>query len=956
MAAMGCLNDDDFAPVVKGCRDDFDFTVKFELILFSLVPSSIFVLVALLRSLQIYKRKRVVNAWFFLAAKLLILIACTALQFLRLVFLATQRRHYHSGILLASSSLCFVASALTIPLSYLEHGRTQRPSMLLSIYLFLTLLLDIAHARTLWLSVTSHAMGTNARMFTVTVACKVLALLLESKKKTAWLHWNSEKHSPEESSGFFDLGMFTWLARLFMAGFSSVLTMDNLYSLDENLSSKKMHNLLAACFDRRTSSGSRFRIAKALGQALLGPVLMPVLPRLFLIGFKFSQPFFLASVLSTLAQKSKDGARPDGLGLIGAAAIIYTGIALSRAFYGYYSQRAVAMARGCLISAVYAKTTELQSLAGDDAAAITLMSTDIERVTAGMEKLHDVWSDMLQVGLGCWLLQRRLGSAFLAPVIIVLCCGFIMVWLGRASAKTQASWMRKIQSRVGMTSKVITHVKQVKISGIARTTEQLVQELRVDELRVGNRYRIVLVITSTISFAPQSLSAVLAFALAGRDLDVSAMYESLAYLVLLTAPLSMFFQRIPSLLSALACLGRIQEYLESEPRRDFRVASNKQKIGRLSSVSSFSPQMQTPTALELRQIVVAHTSLNEPALSVVNGTFGWKAGQSVLNNINLRVPFSHLAFVIGPVACGKSSLCRAILGDIPIAAGEVKLHPSFSSVAFCDQVPFLISGTLRQNIVGHLAFDQVRFNEVIWAAALAEDIASFSHGHDTNIGTNGTTLSGGQKARVSLARALYDKSPLLVLDDVFSGLDNSTAARVFERTFSFEGLLRRRGATALVCTHSRRYISLADHVIVLGPQGTIIEQGPYQSLDQKHDAVATSKVAMEQNISHADASEDLFQAPGFPRPKTDDMIIRALDDRSRQLGDWKVCKHYINSMNKLHLLVMLLGCIMVATGQQFPTVWVGLWANDSLNKSNTFYLGIYGTISSMIMIGILIVA
>lgn len=885
-----------------------------------------------------------------------VLIAFTSLQFSHLVFLTVAKSDDNVSVSLASSALCFLASALTIPLSYLEHGKSRRPSTVLSIYLFLTLLLDTARARTLWLTITSHAMGTNARIFTATVALKVAILLIESKQKTTWLHWDSEKHSPEESSGFFDLGMFTWLKRLFMAGYSSVLTMDNLYSLDDDLSSAKMHNRLSACRDHSVSGGSRFRLAKALGKALLGPMLMPMLPRLILIGFTFSQPFFLASVLSTIARESEGGARRDGFGLIGAAVVIYTGIALSRAFYGYFTQRSVAMARGCLVSAVYEKTTRSQILAGDDAAAITLMSTDIERVTDGITNMHDVWADMLQAGLGCWLLQRKLGFAFLAPVVVVLCCGLMMIWLSRAAAKTQASWMTKIQSRVGMTSKVITHVKQVKISGIAQSIERLIQALRMDELSVGNQFRIVLVITSTISFAPQSMSAVLAFALAGRELDVSTMYESLSYLVLLTAPLSGFFQRIPAILSAFTCLQRIQRYLETGSRRDFRVTSDENRIGRLSSASSYVSHAQSATTVELQHIAVprTHASSNEVVLSISNGSFAWKAEQTVLKDINITLPFAQITFVIGPVASGKSSLCKAILGDIPVAAGEVSLHPSFSSIAFCDQVPFLVSGTLRQNIVGHLTFDHARFNEVTWAAALSEDIAALPDGHDTDLGTNGTSLSGGQKARLSLARALYDRSPLLVLDDVFSGLDNSTAARVFDRTFGPAGLLRRRGATALVCTHSTRHTPLADHIIALGPQGTIVEQGPYQSLAQSHDARAATILDMIQHDSNADKAEDVPQTLGMPRPRNNDAITKALDDRSRQLGDWKVYKHYFNSMNKLYFLLMLVGCILIAGGQQLPTVWVGLWAADSLDKPNSFYVGVYALFSFLILSGVFV--
>ena len=830
--------------------------------------------------------------------------------------------------------------------------------MVLSIYLFLTLLLDTAHARTLWLSVTSRTMDTNARIFTATVAFKVVVLLLESKQKTAWLHWDSEKHSPEEGSGFFDLGMFTWLKRLFMAGYSSVLTMDNLYKLDEGLSSDKMSSRLHACFDRSVASGSRFYLARALGKALLGPLLMPVLPRLTLLGFTFSQPFFLASVLNTIASEGNDDARRDGFGLIGAAVVIYTGIALSRAFYGYFTQRSVAMVRGCLVTAVYEKTIQSQILAGDDAAAITLMSTDIERITTGLGVLHDMWADLLQAGLGCWLLQRKLGFAFLAPVIVVLCCGTIMVWVSRAATRSQAAWMTKIQSRVGMTSKVIAHVKQVKISGIAQPIERLVQALRVEELTVGNKFRVVLVITATVAFAPQSLSAMLAFALAGRSLDVSTMYQSLSYLVLLASPLAAFFQRFPGVLSAFTCLERIQKYLEIEPRQDFRVTITGGRPSQTSSVSSLLSDAQTPITLELHRLTSSRVipASDDVILSISKGYFGWKTGQTVLNDISIALRATQITFVIGPVASGKTTLCKAILGDVPITAGEVKLHPSISSVAFCDQVPFLISGTLQQNIVGHLPLDQTRYDEVIWAAALTEDVGSLPHGHSTNIGTNGTTLSGGQKARVSLARALYDRSSLLVLDDVFSGLDNGTAARVFDRTFGPAGLLRRRSATALVCTHSMRNLCLADHIIALGPQGSIIEQGPYQSLMHTHGIVEVMASGDAEVESSAAQAEDMTQSSKVSQPLPADAIAKVLDDRSRQLGDWKVYKHYLTSMNKIHLVLMLIGCVFIAGGQQLPTVWVGLWAADSLNRSNSFYIGIYAMFSSFILIGVVIAA
>lgn len=827
--------------------------------------------------------------------------------------------------------------------------------MLLSVYLFVTVLLETARTRTLWLTVTSRIRTTDARLFTASVALKIVILILESKKKTAWLQWDWEKHSPEESSGFFDLGMFTWLKELFLAGFSSVLTMDNLYSLDQDLSSEKVQQSLNARFDRNLSTRKRCRLAKALGRALLGPMLMPVVPRLILIGFTFSQPFFLAAVLETVSRKAESGTQRDSIGLIGAAVFIYTGIALSRAFYGYFTQRAIAMARGCLVSAVYEKTLETQILAGDDAAAVTLMSTDIERIAAGMENMHDMWANILEAGLGCWLLQRKLGFAFLSPVIVIICCGVIMIWVSRAATRAQTLWMAKIQSRVSMTSKVIMHVKQVKISGIAGPVEMFIQALRVEELVVGSRFRFVLVVTVTVAFAPQSLSPFLAFALADRNLDISTMYESLSYLVLLAVPLKSFFQSFPVILSTFTCLGRIQEYLEAQPRRDFRVtaasldnASEEQTRGHPScGTGSIEPNTLHPSSN-------SPTFTNDLLLSVQDGYFAWKEGHVILNDINIDLRTSQLTFVTGPVASGKSSLCKAILGDIPVATGNIKVHPSLTSVAFCDQVPYLVSGTLKQNIIGQLVFDQKRYDEVVHASVLAEDIAMLPHEHDSPVGIHGTTLSGGQKARVSLARALYDRSLLLVLDDVFSGLDNHTVSRVFERTFGPTGLLRRRGTTALVCTHSMRHLTLADQVVILGPHGTIVEKGPYQSLTHVTEATRLDEPETTEVVSGIDKMNDSTHDPELIRPKNDDAFTNALNDRSRQLGDWKVYKHYLKSMKKLHLISILISCVFIAAGQQLPTVWVGFWAADSLNKPRSFYIGIYAMFSSFILVGVLV--
>jgi ABC-type bacteriocin/lantibiotic exporter with double-glycine peptidase domain len=159
---------------------------------------------------------------------------------------------------------------------------------------------------------------------------------------------------------------------------------------------------------------------------------------------------------------------------------------------------------------------------------------------------------------------------------------------------------------------------------------------------------------------------------------------------------------------------------------------------------------------------------------IKDGKFSWEADEFVLRDINTRVAKSSLTAVVGPVGSGKSALCKALLGETPFSEGGVALSARFTRIGFSDQTAFLLNGSIRENIVGFSPFDSERYAEVIGATCLRFDLATLPQGDGTNVGSDGISLSGGQKQRVSLARTLYLQSDLLVLDNIFSGLDADT--------------------------------------------------------------------------------------------------------------------------------------------------------------------------------------
>lgn len=566
------------------------------------------------------------------------------------------------------------------------------------------------------------------------------------------------------------------------------------------------------------------------------------------------------------------------------------------------------MARSILVTEIFIKATKTRIGTADDSAALTLMSTDMERIKLGFRSLHDIWASIIQAALAAWMLYIRLGVVFVVPMgVVVVCFGGLAV-LVNFTGDSQKAWMAGVQKRVGLTATVIASMKNVKISGLSAAVRDFVQKLRVEELAAGARFLKIAIIAALLGFTPLLISPPLTFAFAQKTLDASTMFTSLSYLLLLTNPLSQVFQSVPQLLAGLACLGRIQAFLECENRHDFRkVLADMRLSSEKSAVDSAA--------------VSGSDSDSAHPIVINNGSFGWEAEKFTLQGINTKVPKSSLTIVIGPVGSGKSTLCKALLGEIPFSQGSVTLSTRFPHVGFCDQTAFLSNASIRDNIIGFSPFDNDRYTEVIEATALAFDLATLPQGDRTNVGSDGITLSGGQKQRVSLARALYLQSDLLILDDVFSGLDADTEERVFRQTFGPDGLLRRRESTVVLCTHSVRHLPGSDHIIALG-NGTIVQQGSFENLVRGEGYVqrlglksASDSDASSQESSPRGLSSE-SESPLLQMTVTKTSIGAEYADEARRAGDKTVYKHYFKSM----------GIVLAASSLFFAALW-GFFTN-----------------------------
>jgi ATP-binding cassette subfamily C (CFTR/MRP) protein 1 len=897
------------------------------------------------------KRPFVGGKWLCLA-KQLVILAYTVVQLSVLIISAANFGRLRP-FFVSSSVLAVVSGICIVALSYLEHSRSPRPSHLLTAYLALTILFDVAQTRTLWLaSPRTSAEIAFSRLFTAALATKAVLVVLESGHKSRWIRWADSNvkgeadHSPEETSGLFDLGAFSWLNRLFLRGYRKVMTIDDLYPVDRSMASETLH---ARLVDALGTPGQEFGLAKGMARALAIPLLLPVAPRVAMGAFQFCQPFLIDTLLQYLQQQpgSQTSHHSIGYGLIGATILIYSGIGVSQAFHWYYQERAMYMVRGALAGAIYKKTTEAKVSATDDKAALTLMSTDVERVIQGFTSMHEFWANTIQVGLACWLLSKQIGAAFIAPLIVVGCCAVCSAVLGKHIPPRQMAWMGKIQRRVGVTAAMIGQMKHLKISGLVAPVENMVQRMRLDELNTGSRFRIVMVLSAVLGFTPLCLSPVITFAFTSRTLDVSTIFTSISYLLLLATPLGTLFQMYPGLLAASTCLDRIQSFLEQDPRSDFR---------QLHQSSS-----SEKTSINIRDKATEGVGPS-PTISMSAASFGYETGKPTLKDVDLRIPTSTLTMVIGPVASGKSTLCKALLGEIPVVDGVVEVAGPIGKVGYCEQTPFLTNSTIRENIVGFAVFDPVRYKEVVEATMLQADLDTLPQGDETKVGSNGIALSGGQKQRVSIARALYLDSEVFVFDDILSGLDADTEEEIFHRVLSRDGLLRRRKATIVLCTHSIRHLAAADHVIALGTDGRIIEQGTFPEL------VANRQYAYDLKVKerdHSTASQEIERSSdsnAVPRsgqvPSSSAKVAASsqVENPARMLGDTTVYSHYIARIDALSIGSFIVFGLGWGFFSNFTTIWLKFWSEDASSAhprhSNAFYVGIYALFQALTLISL----
>ncbi|KLP15161.1 Uncharacterized protein LW94_1611 [Fusarium fujikuroi] len=880
--------DNSFGPQRAGI---FDFTILFEQSILSLLPTGLFILLVPLRLYVLWSNERATKSKPLLWAKMIMIAIYACLQTALLVLWCRQNS---TKTAIAEPVLGLIESFALATLSFVEHRNSRKPSKLIGEFLVITIILDIALVRTFWI----RPMHTIASVFTASFVIKTILLILEETPKTLL---SGKEKIQETASGVVNRSFFWWLNGLFLQGHRTILETEDLQAIDSKFDTDHVSTPLEKQWERARDSGQP-SLLKSTFRAYKWQFAAGIIPRLLHSGFNFAQPFLIQSVIVLVSKKEMSVQTSSGL--IGATVLIYLGLAISGAWHKHMSYQLVTMYRGGLVSLIFKKTLKLKTTSIKDSAPVTLMTADVETIVAAGASIHDMWANMLELPVGIYLLYRQVGKPSLLVLVPTVITTIVSGVISPAMEPATVKWNEAVQKRVGETSSMLNQMKGIKMMGLTDFFLKMVQGLRVHELKVSAKFRWLLVYFNALAMISAQLTPVVVimsaiyWTKADGGLSVAEAFTSLSLISVVTQPLVMILVSLMQIAGVVGGSGRIQAFLLLDER------------------------LAAKEAVDVDAVTIQNVSVQTPD------------GNSLLTNINLQISPGTLNMLVGRVGCGKSSLLRTIIGELIPSEGTVKTQ---DSLAYCDQVPWLRNTTIRENVVGLSPMDDKWLSTVLHACALEEDLHQLPQGQETIVGSGGVALSGGQKQRVALARAVYSRKKLIVLDDVFSSLDKTTADAVFHRLLGAEGLLR--SSTVVLVTSNVHYLPFADFVSVIEEGRITRNQVQYSQLEATETLNTIAPIETQQLVQ-----KDIVKLT----PKRE-------IDLARKTGDTDCYKIYVKSMGWKVISIIfptsVIGAVLEAMPREYCArhfdeandveIWLRIWTEKGEGSKDAHYAGGY---------------
>ncbi|KAG8169139.1 hypothetical protein KVR01_001888 [Diaporthe batatas] len=573
------------------------------------------------------------------------------------------------------------------------------------------------------------------------------------------------------------------------------------------------------------------------------------------------------------SETPSESSRQHGIFIVLGVITIYIGSAVVSGAYWHAVNSDVTRLRGLLFSAIFkrALVTEEAQEDGGNGAMVSLLSSDVDAVLQGFLWIHELWATPVTAAISMWMLYQEISISphmyfryvtrlrhanttyrryfanddYPFPEAVTTMSSFLSKYL----KSLQQTWLQSTAERSEGTLYVLRNMLGIKMSGSSKMISDVVMRYRHVEVEKskcvpwpektpGSVSKFIILkcsfkldndgtlmptafLPANVSTLGITLATLSTFALlskyTGEELNASKMFTALAILQLPMSSLQTLVASVPLMGATMASLQRIQAYLAQGGESSSGVTSTAlTQLGDMSGVDALEKSWD-----EIKG------EKQPPVFDIKDGTIGWTGSRPLMRNVSFDVRQADICFIYGQAGSGKSSLLDIIAGRAQALKSVASIAKSFTSAAYCEQSPWLLDDTIQNVIVGAERLDRNWLERVLSICCLTADIAGLEKGVNTLVGANGASLSGGQKKRVALARAIYSRNKVLLLDDPLASLDANSERILGETLLGPGGYFKAAGATVILTTSVAKYLHLADRVFEIAAEDLV--ERPAQS-------------------------------------------------------------------------------------------------------------------------------
>ncbi|KAM5342534.1 hypothetical protein ACJ41O_013500 [Fusarium nematophilum] len=819
--------------------------------------------------------------------------------------------------------------------------------------------------------------------------------------------------SREYKAGFFSLLTFEWMAPLMTAGYRRPLEENDIWSVNPDRAIEPLTIKMKKSFQKRVERGDKNPLFWALHETFKFEFWLGGMCALYTSIIQVISPFTLRYLIQFAAdayEANRTGGEPPhigkGVGLAIGITLMQISQSLGTNHYIYRGMTVGGQSRGVLIGLIYEKSMlisgrakaggALQSNAtatqGDanevskekskktskkskkgkpdevdgtgwgNGRITALQSVDTYRIDQASALFHMTWTSPVLALLTLALLLVNITYSALAGYgLLVIGMPFLTKAIRSLFHRRRA--INKItDQRVSLTQEILQSVRFVKYFGWEKAFLERLGEFRDKEIYA---IQVLLAIRNALNAVSMSLPifasmlAFITYSLTHHGLRPAEIFSSLALFNQLRIPLNLLPLVLGQVIDAWSSVKRIQEFLlQEEMVEDMTVESAGEDAIRLESASftwekTHSSESEKPGDKGKKDKKNNHpktpqldSSGDDTASTLVEEREPFK-----LQDLSFQVKRNELIAVIGSVGSGKSSLLSALAGDMRKTNGKVVFG---ASRAFCPQYAWIQNTTLQNNIVFGKEMDKDWYQEVIRACALQADLDMLPNGDRTEIGERGITISGGQKQRLNIARAIYFDADIVLMDDPLSAVDAHVGRHIFDNAIL--GLLKDK--CRILATHQLWVLSRCDRIIWM-EGGKIQAVDTFENLMKEHrgfqalmetTAIEEKREEVEKPDDEEEPTEDQKKKKKSKKKAT---ALMTQEEKATSSVPWSVYGAYIKASGSFLSAPLVIFLLVLSQGANIMTsLWLSYWTAEKYDLSTGVYIAIYaalGLVQALLM-------